>query len=82
MDHGIVAGHRKIDGDYLRSLYLKFFAERGHAVIPSASLIPENDPSVLFTTAGMVDYVAKPFDPPGLIRIVDRWIHRPDASAD
>ena len=32
---------------------MQFFSERGHAVIPSASLIPENDPSVLFTTAGM-----------------------------
>ncbi|MBR4435148.1 MAG: alanine--tRNA ligase [Clostridia bacterium] len=37
----------------LRKLFLEFFSERGHAVIPSASLIPENDPSVLFTTAGM-----------------------------
>lgn len=37
----------------LRSLYLKFFKEKGHAVIPSASIIPENDPTVLFTTAGM-----------------------------
>lgn len=37
----------------LRELYLRFFRERGHAVIPSASLIPENDPTVLFTTAGM-----------------------------
>ena len=37
----------------LREKYLKFFKERGHAIIPSASLIPENDPSVLFTTAGM-----------------------------
>ena len=37
----------------LRALYLKFFQEKGHAVIPSASLIPENDPTVLFTTAGM-----------------------------
>ncbi|MDR1409453.1 MAG: alanine--tRNA ligase [Oscillospiraceae bacterium] len=37
----------------LRRLYLDFFAARGHAEIPSASLIPENDPSVLFTTAGM-----------------------------
>lgn len=37
----------------LRKLYLDFFAEKGHAVIPSASLIPENDPTVLFTTAGM-----------------------------
>jgi len=37
----------------LRDKYLDFFKERGHAIIPSASLIPENDPSVLFITAGM-----------------------------
>ena len=37
----------------IRNKYLNFFKSHGHAVIPSASLIPENDPSVLFTTAGM-----------------------------
>jgi len=37
----------------LRQKYLQFFKEKGHAVIPSASLIPEHDPTVLFTTAGM-----------------------------
>ena len=37
----------------LRDKYLNFFASKGHAIIPSSSLIPENDPSVLFTTAGM-----------------------------
>lgn len=37
----------------LRALFLRFFSERGHTIIPSASLIPENDPTVLFTTAGM-----------------------------
>ena len=37
----------------LRALFLKFFQDHGHAVIPSASVIPENDPTVLFTTAGM-----------------------------
>lgn len=37
----------------LRKLFLRFFSEKGHTVIPSASLIPENDPTVLFTTAGM-----------------------------
>jgi alanyl-tRNA synthetase len=37
----------------IRKKYLEFFKSKGHAVIPSASLIPENDPSVLFTTAGM-----------------------------
>ena len=37
----------------IRNKYLKFFEEHGHKVIPSSPLIPENDPSVLFTTAGM-----------------------------
>ena len=37
----------------LRSRYLKFFEARGHKIIPSAPLLPENDPTVLFTTAGM-----------------------------
>ena len=37
----------------LRALFLKFMQEKGHALIPSASVIPENDPTVLFTTAGM-----------------------------
>lgn len=37
----------------IRNRFLKFFANRGHAIIPSASLVPENDPSVLFNTAGM-----------------------------
>jgi alanyl-tRNA synthetase len=37
----------------IRSKYLKFFKSKGHAIIDSASVIPENDPTVLFTTAGM-----------------------------
>ena len=44
---------KKLSGNELRKLYFDFYKERGHVVIPSASLIPENDPSVLFTTAGM-----------------------------
>lgn len=44
---------KKLDTKQLRKAYLDFFAERGHAVIASASLIPDNDPTVLFTTAGM-----------------------------
>lgn len=57
----------------LRALYLQFFRERGHAVIPSASLIPENDPTVLFTTAGMhplVPYLMGQTHPAGK-RLVD-----------
>ena len=37
----------------LRQKYLEFFKSKGHSIIPSESLIPENDPTVLFTTAGM-----------------------------
>lgn len=37
----------------LRQNFLDFMKSKGHAIIPSASLVPENDPSVLFTTAGM-----------------------------
>ena len=44
---------KKFTSESLRETFLKFFEEKGHKIIPSASLIPENDPSVLFTTAGM-----------------------------
>ena len=37
----------------IRKRFLDFFAARGHAILPSASLVPKNDPSVLFNTAGM-----------------------------
>jgi len=40
----------------LRISYLKFFEERGHTIVPSSSLIPEKDPTLLFTTAGMVQF--------------------------
>lgn len=39
--------------DQIRQAYLDFFKSKGHAVIPGAPLVPENDPTVLFTTAGM-----------------------------
>ena len=44
---------KNLTSDELRELYLQFFKEKGHAIIKSASLIPYNDPTVLFTTAGM-----------------------------
>ncbi len=43
----------KIEAEKLREMYLKFFESKNHKIIDSASLIPENDPTVLFTTAGM-----------------------------
>src|SRR3989344_1546818 len=43
----------------IRSKFLKFFEKNGHVIRPSSSLVPENDPSVLFTTAGMQQF--KPY---------------------
>ena len=57
----------------IRQKFLKFFENRGHKVLPSASLIPENDPSVLFNTAGMqpiVPYLLGQTHPMGT-RLVD-----------
>jgi alanyl-tRNA synthetase len=44
---------RPLTSTELREKYRQFFVERGHAPIPSASLVPANNPTVLFTTAGM-----------------------------
>ncbi len=59
--------------DELRTKYLEFFKSKGHTIIPSASLIPENDPTVLFTTAGMhplVPYLMGEKHPAG-VRLCD-----------
>jgi len=64
---------KKVTSDQLRTMYLNFFKEKGHAIIPSSSLIPENDPTVLFTTAGMhplVPYLLGEKHPEGK-RLVD-----------
>ena len=42
-----------LSSEEIRARFLAFFAKRGHAIIPSAPLVPQNDPSVLFNTAGM-----------------------------
>jgi len=57
----------------IRNKYLEFFKKHGHAIIPSAPLVPENDSSVLFTTAGMhplVPYLLGEKHPMGT-RLVD-----------
>ena len=57
----------------IRAKYLKFFADRGHAVIPAAPIIPEGDPTTLFTSSGMqqmVPYLKGTVHPMGK-RIVD-----------
>ena len=40
----------------IRSEFLNFFAERGHTIVPSSSLVPENDPTLMFTNSGMVQF--------------------------
>lgn len=42
-----------MQSEEIRNRFLEFFKKRGHAIIPSSSLVPQNDPSVLFNTAGM-----------------------------
>ena len=63
-----------ITADELREKYLKFFESKGHKIIPGASVIPENDPTVLFTTAGMhplVPYLMGAMEHPAGTRLTD-----------
>jgi alanyl-tRNA synthetase len=44
------------DSSLIRRTFLSFFAERGHEIVPSAPLIPQNDPTLMFVNAGMVPF--------------------------
>lgn len=62
-----------MQADELRSKYLEFFENEGHSVVPSSSLVPENDPTTLFTGSGMqpmIEYLLGADHPKGT-RIVD-----------
>jgi len=65
---------KTLTADELRDKYLKFFESKGHTIIPGASVIPENDPTVLFTTAGMhplVPYLMGAMEHPAGTRLTD-----------
>lgn len=65
---------KNLTADELRDLYLTFFESKGHKIIPGASVIPENDPTVLFTTAGMhplVPYLMGAMEHPAGTRLTD-----------
>jgi alanyl-tRNA synthetase len=47
---------KKMTSAELRTAFLEFFRERGHSIQPSSSLVPGNDPTLLFTNAGMVQF--------------------------
>lgn len=62
-----------MQSDEIRKRFLAFFEKRGHSIIPSASLVPENDPTVLFNTAGMqplIPYLLGEKHPAG-VRLAD-----------
>ena len=74
---------KKLTGNQLRSMYIQYFVDQGHKQIKGASLIPENDPSVLFTTAGMhplVPYLLGAKHPMGKMCIRDRFRAGPEVS--
>lgn len=71
-----------VTGKQLRESYLKFFKDKGHKILPSASLIPGTDPSILWTAAGMVPF--KPYytgaekPPASRITTCQKCIRTPD----
>ena len=77
--------------DEIRERYLSFFAERDHLVLPSASLVPRNDPSTLLISAGMHPLkpyfagIEKPrvlrYRPPGLLSALSSALSHPSTEA-
>ncbi len=63
---------KEINSQDLRTLYKDFFLTKNHKIINSSSLLPENDPTVLFTTAGMhplVPYLLGEKHPSGTLQV-------------
>src|SRR4029434_5741965 len=46
----------RMNANEIRSRFLDFFKERGHTIVPSSSLVPANDPTLLFVNSGMVQF--------------------------
>lgn len=63
----------KYSTDQIRRDFLEFFRERAHTIVPSAPLVPANDPTLLFTNSGMVQFknVFLGSEKPGFTRAVD-----------
>ena len=47
---------KKLSANQIRSLFLNYFRDQKHEIVASSSLIPTNDPTLLFTNAGMVQF--------------------------
>ena len=51
-----MSSSKRLSSAELRALFLEYFRQQGHQIVPSSSLVPGNDPTLLFTNAGMVQF--------------------------